>query len=203
MVFWNRQVRKDSEMFVEWIKENIVPIAIGFVSVLVISILIFLGVHTTDVSGTISSKNWERKIYIDKYDWVHHTKESSTVPDGAINVDRWTEAERYNTTDANGKTVRRTRYVKHVSYDIQEWTYSRELDSSGIYPDVPFWPDYSLSVNPVEREGNKTENYTIVFIIKGKEKKYHPKFDEYTRLTESKTYTCKVNGFGFVVNLAK
>lgn len=181
----------------DWIKEHFyVPIILGVL--LIAGILLYLGLHTTDIQGKVLSKEWVRTIYIEKYDWVHHSKEGRSAPEGAINIKRWTETEHYTVTDEDGNKQTKTKWVDHISYDVQEWTYSREVVLRGVHPEVPEWPTYVLGRMPMEREGSRREEYTISIKILDKIKKFHPEREEYERISNREEYICKVNGFGAI-----
>jgi len=174
------------------------------VSLITICTLSFLGFHTTEGKLAVVSKNWNRTIVIQKYDWVHYSRESSFVPDGAINVRKWTEREVSHYTDSNGKRKSRTHYNNHVSYDVQEWCFSREVSSSGTQDTDPFWGAYILAKNPPEREGIKEQKYTINFQLQEsiKTKVYKTKsFEEYSSLSLDRNYVCSINGFGFITKV--
>lgn len=185
---------------IDWVKENVIAVVLGSVAVLV-AILLFLGFHTTEIPGKVISKEWSRTIYIQKYDWVHHSREGSSSPEGAINIKKWSESESYTTTDSDGKIHHKTKWVNHISYDVQEWTYSREVNSRGNHPEIPFWPSYTLGSRPPEREGSRNDEYIIVFKIKDKIKKFKPDQEEYDRISNREEYVCRVNGFGFVTKV--
>ena len=192
---------------IDWIKENVAAVLIG-VGVVIIGVLISLFVITHDEPGTVMNKQWSRTISIQKYDWVHHSKESNYAPTGAINIKRWTETENYTTTSTTGsgenkktKTEYHTRFVDHISYDVQEWTYSRDVKSEGVHPQLPEWPAYVLGIQPLEREGGRTEQYTVVVRVKDRDKTFHPEFAQYTDMSIDRKYNCSINGFGSVVRI--
>ena len=135
---------------------------VGGIAILAIGVLIFLGVHTTTINGQIIQKNWSRTIVIDKYDWVHHKHTGSTCPEGAINFRTWSETTSSVSIDPDGGVSLDVDTEDYVEYDIMEWTYSRQVSSSGYFPVVPKWPEYTLGSKPREREAERDGTYTIV-----------------------------------------
>lgn len=189
---------------VEWIQDHIAAIAIGAV-VIVVAVLVTLACVHHNEQGTLVSKEWVRTINIEKYDWVHHSREGSTAPDGAINIKRWTEAEHYTTTstDSKGKTstTSHVRFVDHISYDVQEWQFSRQVQNKGSGTEIPNWPQYTLGATPQEREGDRAEQYTVTLKIEDDTKTFHPDYAQYNDMMIDRKFDCVINGFGTVVKV--
>ena len=189
---------------IEWIQDHVAVVVITIV-VVIAAILITLACVHHNEQGTVVAKEWVRIISIEKYDWVHHSREGYTAPDGAINIKRWTEAEHYTTTstDSKGKThtTSHVRFVDHISYDVQEWQYSRQVQNNGSGSDTPEWPVYTLSTTPQEREGSRDEKYTVTFRVKDDTKTFHPDFAQYNDMMIDKQLDCVINGFGAVVKV--
>lgn len=186
----------------DWIEEH-VPWVVGISIALVIGIIIFMGLKTYSVDGTATSKEWTRTITIEKYDWVHHSHDSSHHPIDAINVHHSSRIKTTYSTDSNGKKTTHYKTVYHVSYDVMEWTHSRNVQSTEFYPIVPYWPTVVLSVNPLERERDRNENYYINFLVKKKNKRYTTTSAEYDSINNNHAYVLNVNLFGIIrkVNL--
>ena len=219
---WDNFARKNESFGM--VKDNWWIFAIIALVISTIGILIFLGVHTTDHEAYVNSKVWKRVQIVEKFDWVHHSRESDfsypSIPDGARDTRRWTTTRTNHHSeqvasgtykDSKGST--HTRYKTrtwntytteyHVSYDVREWTFSRDLTLTGNAHKEPEWPTTTLGSDPQERYGSRSEEYIVCFKVPYKEKekdksyKTHD-YSSYISLKVDHKYVCKINGFGVI-----
>jgi hypothetical protein len=185
-------------------RDSYIKLGIGIIVVALIGTLIFLGVHTKEMDGKFISKSWTRTIGIEKYDWVHHKHSDSfdypRIPDGAINIKSWTDTD--YSIDEEGNTESDTEY--YVSYDVQEWTYSRDISTTGVYPEDPKWPNPRFSNDPPERESCRYQDLKIKLHFNeiNKDIEYSSKFeDEYNSFNGKLLYICSVNHYGTICKI--
>lgn len=86
-------------------------------------------------------------------------------------------------------------YATKYYYEIDRWVTVDRAVSSGEDHD-PHWPDVNLKEK--QRKGNKSETYTVVVTIEGKDttKEYSMPFDEWKSLEKGSTVKLKVNKLG-------
>ena len=159
--------------------------------------LILASTITRDVSGICSNKQWESYVYIEKYDWNHHSKESSSsisIPVGARNVHKWTS------THTNSDGERKTKY--HVSYEIREWITSRTIKAFGDSTIEPYFEKFVLSQNPEERVANKQFKFIFSFNHEDKSKSYTTQdMNIYNIISIGNKYNLKVNLLGHITKI--
>lgn len=86
-------------------------------------------------------------------------------------------------------------YATKYYYEIDRWVTVDRVIASGKDHD-PHWPDVNLKEE--QRKGNKSETYTVVVTIEGKDttKEYSMPFDEWKSLEKGSTVKLKVNKLG-------
>jgi hypothetical protein len=91
-------------------------------------------------------------------------------------------------------------YKNRVTYSIVKWTVMR-TERAGASDHNAYWPVTKLGQG--EREGKKTEKYTVLFTDrKGKELKYETVSEsEWKALREGQKYKAKVDFFGTITKI--
>lgn len=191
-------------------------ICICSLSGFVLVVVLFCAIATRDIDANATSKTWERTVIVQKYDWVHkhHSSEFMypSIPQGARNTNSWmsSHVHRRSRTTYSGSGENRkshTTYYNdydteyHVSYEIQEWTFSRNVVAKGTDEQKVEWPNVVYALQPPEREGNKTESFTIKFFFPYLEKEKLYTTNDYTiynQIDVGRTYACDINYFGFI-----
>ena len=191
-------------------------------AVMGLGVLIYCLSKTSAINIPVTNKEWTREITIEKYDWVTRTdsRESTTseydivgilmgdgrypnVPSGARNVNRWIDTHSRTKTDNDGNSRKVDYYEYNIRYEIQEWTYSRTLKSSGGFNDEMKWPEFVSSDYYMERERNRSQNFVIYFLVNNKSKKYKSdKENIYNSIKVDRNYECQINGFGVITEVA-
>ena len=146
--------------------------------------------RTEDINAIVTDVEWERSIAIEAYTTV--TKEAwwDEIPeDGELQT--CTEKHRYTSDEpeANATEVCGEEYVEdtgtgvgevvqdcsyevyddYCEYTIMDWVIIDEVTETGYDLD-PFWPEVALALD--EREGERTEDYTIFFAGDGETYEY-------------------------------
>jgi hypothetical protein len=157
--------------------------------------VIWLFTRSEEISATVSAHEWERTIVVDEYQATAQEAWCDTMPSGAYNVRRSQEV-RETRQIADGQdcsTVRRdngdgtfserqectTRYRDEPVYDdycrftLDQWAEGRRVQTSGnALAPAPAWGNVQLNCANssrlgCEREGNRTETYTVTFTNEG------------------------------------
>ncbi len=176
-------------------------IGIAALVVFVIACLGCVGVFAfwkKDASLVAKGHSWERSIAVEKMQEVRESAWQDEVPRGAENL-RCSSEKRSTKKVQDGETCRTKRkdngdgtysestkctpkytsepvYDEKCSYQIQKWKVSRTEKASGTsVKDTPKWPAVRLaktgSCLGCEREGKRSETYTVAFKMDGSETK--------------------------------
>ncbi len=139
-------------------------------------------------SAFVTGHRWERAVSIQSLQAVPGSSSCDSLPNGAYSIDRRYEqvgsrsvpdgetCERRQVDQGDG-TFREERvcqpkyrqeavYGYVCSYVVNVWNNAREVTSSGDMSMAPAWPAMSLKAGTAlgaEREGERTENYWLVF----------------------------------------
>ncbi len=86
------------------------------------------------------------------------------------------------------------RYATVYYYEIERWVYERTETARGTGKETPAWPEISLAEQ--EREGNRTESYTLTAVnSKGKEFYYTCRSEEeWQKLKEGTSLNVRASG---------
>ncbi|MBN1287010.1 MAG: zinc ribbon domain-containing protein [Anaerolineae bacterium] len=180
-------------------------LAVVAVVVVVIGGLIFMFTRTTESSAYVTGHSWERQIDIEAYGPVSDSAWCDSMPGGAYNITRRQEQRSTRQVpDGEECSVRRvdngdgtfsereecrTKYRDEPVYDdkcyftIDRWAHARTVTASGdSLRDAPYWPDTNITrtgtCNGCEREGNRSERYTVRLKDSESGKEYSCNLDE-------------------------
>jgi hypothetical protein len=140
-------------------KQLFASIIIWSIGIILVSILVwyqyFFKIPT---AGVVSSHNWTRTVNIEACVPVMH--ESSTLPPKAIG-DTLYEEHVGNMMLPVGSGEQTTyifipRYETWHKYYLKEWSFVRSVVANGNNTHL-YWPEYTLSTNPLERKSTTTE----------------------------------------------
>lgn len=170
-------------------------IAIVVVLLLACAVGGFLLFRTTETTATVTGVSWERTIDIEVLDTV--TKEAATIPAGGRKVrEKQVQVEETVQTGTetyvcgqkdlgNGmfedeeceRPVYETRQRNETVYvyEIDEWVVDRTEEASGN-DYSPYWPRSDLDDD--EREGERTETYTVLVEDTENGETYNVEMDE-------------------------
>ena len=159
---------------------TVLAVLIGLLVVGCIALVIFL-TRTTEIIGTVTSAEWTRTINVEQLGMVTKSDWKDAIP---AEAQVGTCEQRYNHTqdqpEGNYKEVCGTPYtvdtgtgygevvqdcqyeiyMDYCTYTAQEWQVVQPYTLSGLDFN-PSWPQFVL--NSGQREGSRTENYTIYF----------------------------------------
>jgi predicted nucleic acid-binding Zn ribbon protein len=151
--------------------------------VIVVILLIF---KTDEVNATVSGVKWERSIAVEEFTTVTASDWWNEIPEGA-EVQSCSEEYRYTSDEpqANATEVCGEEHVEdtgtgigevvqdctyevyddYCEFTVMEWTVVETLTETGddLSPD---WPEVTLTTD--QREGERSEDYTITFSDNGK-----------------------------------
>lgn len=170
-----------------------------------------------DVSGTVNRTSWERSIVIEEYRAITQKAWRDQVPAGATLL-TCTLEYRYDsdTPKPNSEEVCGTPYTKdtgtgigevvqdchyrvsddYCSYESMQWTVTDTLRAKGTDQSA-YWPNVNIS--STQREGQKTESYTVWFTGSGKEYTWNlSDYRLYQQATLGSRWNLVVNGLGAV-----
>jgi hypothetical protein len=197
--------------------------ALPMVAVLAMCCLVvgFLFFRTTSLTGTVQNTQWQRTIDIEAQREVTKEAWRDEVPAGA---DAFSCSERYRTRQdsptANSKEVCATElvdqgngaaevvekcyyevYDDYCQYKALEWQKVDQALAQGT--DLqPYWPQVNLAGD--QREGNRTENYTVDFNTKDGTKQFTTTDESlYIQFEPDSLWTLKVNTIGSVMDVSR
>jgi membrane protease subunit (stomatin/prohibitin family) len=181
--------------------------------------LVFALTRTTDTAGVVQSVHWKLTIGIEALRDVEKAAWQDQIPADA----RVGACElKYRETRANPDAARESKkvcgtpytkdlgngvsevvqdceyeiYDNYCSYTVKEW---REVDQAVAEGGdlKPQWPLFTLASG--EREGQRTENYTVVFDAEGQTYNYSPgTASDFAQFEPGSRWTLKVNMLGGV-----
>lgn len=183
----------------------------------VVSLLWF---RTDDVSGQVTSASWEYSIGIEEMGPVEHSDWEDEVPSGAEILSCSEEVrtvqdspapnaeevcgEPYtvDTGSGVGEVVQDCEY--HVYDDMCTYTVLEWMEVDRVYTSgedyTPDWP--ALSLRSGQREGERQEDYTIIFRTDGKDYTYSPsEQSEFLIYQPGSEWILKINTFDAVMDV--
>lgn len=192
----------------------------GIVAVLLLCAVgaYFLFFRTSDTVGTVTGLNWQRTIAImamvpvRSADWQDQVPSDANVLGCELKPRRTSDVEEPNSVKVcgtpyvldqgtgSGKVVQDCQYrvsEQYCSFTRLQWTVINTVAARGT--DLqPNWPLYSL--NTGEREGNRAEEYRVIFDAGGKQYTYTANdASRYTQFQPGSRWVLKVNGLGDIV----
>jgi hypothetical protein len=185
-----------------------------------IATAVILGSRTQDVTAQVQSVSWQRSIEILAQAPVQTGNWEAEVPAGAENLscaDRFRETRPepapkstevcgtpYTVDEGSGagKVVQDCEYQvydTYCEYTVLEWQVVTRAVAHGNDSQA-YWPEYSLEAG--QREGDRIENYLVIFERDGKIYEYSLSDSTlFARLTPGSQWTLKVNTFGRVTDV--
>jgi ribosomal protein L40E len=198
----------------------IIAIVVAILAVIGIISVISIGSQEKGLTGTLSSAKWERVIEVQQFGPVQKDDWRDQIPSGAdigqcSDKVRSTSDEQvpnsrevcgapYKVDKGNGvaEVVQDCQYEVYDSYcdyTVDEWHAGENLVASGSGIGAA-WPDLNLSAQ--QREGDRTERYTLRFNADGKDYSYQTNdFSLYRQAQPGSRWKITVNGFGSIVAL--
>lgn len=181
----------------------------------------FLFFRTSDTVGTVTGANWQRTIAIMAMvpvrdaDWQDRIPADATVLGCELKPRRTSDLEEPNSVQVcgtpyvvdqgtgSGKVVQDCQYrvsEQYCSFTRLQWTVINTVVARGT--DLqPNWPLYAL--NTGEREGNRAEEYRVIFDAGGKQYTYTPgTASDFAQFRSGSRWILTVNGLGNVVQAA-
>ncbi|MCC7162066.1 MAG: zinc ribbon domain-containing protein [Anaerolineae bacterium] len=178
----------------------------------------FLFFRTSDTVGTVAGTSWQRTIAIMALtpvrgaDWQDRIPTDATVLGCELKPRRMSQVEEPNSVKVcgtpyvldqgtgAGKVVQDCQYQvseEYCSFTRMQWTVINTVAARGT--DLqPNWPLYSLATG--EREGNRAEEYRVIFDGGGQQYTYTPNtVNEYTQFRPGSRWLLKVNGLGNII----
>lgn len=198
----------------------IIGIVVAILAVIGIIAAISIGSQEKGLTGTLSGANWERVIEVQQFGPVQKDDWQDQIPSGAeigqcSDKVRSTSDEQvpnskevcgapYKVDKGNGvaEVVQDCQYEVYNSYcdyTVDEWHAGENLVASGSGMGAA-WPEINLSSQ--QREGDRTERYTLHFTADGKDYNYQTNdFSIYQQAQPGTRWKITVNGFGSIVGL--
>jgi ribosomal protein L40E len=196
------------------------PIGLIAIGVIVVIAIAFLFFRTMDTTAAVQSLSWDRQIKIMAQRPVTHETWQDQIPSGAQAGSCTQKVRRTQDNPApNSDKVCGTPYtidqgngtakvVQDCQYQVKdnwcqftqlEWTVVDAVVAKGNDSN-PKWPPLNLSAG--QREGDRAEDYEVVFSSDGKQYKYSPKdAAEFSQFTIGSRWTLKVNTLGGVTGV--
>ena len=211
----NTQASKSSS-FRPWMM-----LPIGAILMLVCVIIGFLLFHTATVSGIVQNTQWQRAIAIQeqrqvtKQDWRDQVPGGATVlscqqqyrsrqdnpAPGAKEVCSTKMIDQGNGAARVEQTCYYEVYADYCKYQALEWQTVNQAQAQGT--DLkPYWPQF----NPVngQREGDRTETYTVFFQTKDGVKQYVTNDAVlYTQFLPGSEWLLSVNTLGSILDVSQ
>ncbi len=194
----------------------------GIVGVLLLCAVgaFFLFGRTTELVGTVAGVTWQRSIAIMAQtpvraaDWRAQIPNDAKVLSCELKPRRYSNVQEPNSTQVCGtpylvdqgngtaKSVQDCQYrvsEQYCSYTRLQWTVINTLVARGT--DLqPTWPNLALATG--EREGNRAEEYRVIFDAGGQQYTYQPQnTNEFARFQRGSRWQMKVNGIGSITEL--
>lgn len=178
-------------------------------------VVILILTKTEEINAVVMDVQWERSIAIEAYSPVTKSDWWDEIPSDA-EVLSCTEKHRYTSDDpvANATEICGEEYVEdtgtgvgevvqdcvyevyddYCDYTVMEWAVVETVTETGDDLD-PFWPDVTLYSD--EREGERSEEYTIFFSDKNEDYEYTTSDEAIFLLAESGSeWILEVNKLG-------
>ena len=194
--------------------------AAGLLIVIGIFTLIGLGFKKTDLTGSLNGMEWKREIAVEEYGPVSKSDFISDIPSGADigscnqRLKGTSDSPSTNSVEVCGEPYKVDKgngvaevvqdckyeiYEDFCDFTVEEWHDGSPLIASGSGPNAA-WPAVSLSNN--QREGDRSENYTMEFISNGDMFTYSTSdYALYHQANTGSEWNLTVNGFGAVVDI--
>jgi ribosomal protein L40E len=194
-------------------------VAAGILVVIGIISLIGLGLKKTDKFGSLNSMEWKRKIAIEVYgpvekqDWKDNVPSSAVLGSCSDRVRNTSDTYVSNSVEVCGapykvdkgngvaEVVQDCKYEVHddyCDYQVDEWHNGQPLVATGSGPNAT-WPPVTLTGK--QREGTRSEHYTLTFLANGDQYTYETSdYAFYRQAKIGSAWTLTVNGFGSVVS---
>jgi len=153
-------------------------VVIGVVVLAVIALIIMRFVWKEKTGVEVTGHTWTRTIEIERYDKFKESGACKNVPSGS-KVTKRTQGKKTCKTrkvDQGDGTFKEKKECKQpeeqCQYEVKKWKTARTLKESGDLDDEPIWPKVTLNKKGKkkskkkvgsEREGKRTESYTVVF----------------------------------------
>lgn len=200
-------------------RRRFIPLGVVILALICVAglAILYLGSRTQAMNGRVSSTHWERQVAIQALEAVQHEDWKDELPAEAV---VGTCTQRYRLTQSEpapgseevcgtpytvdtgsgmGKVVQDCEYKIYdewCNYTQQEWNTVDEAVARG--DDLaPQWPTFSLQAG--QREGQRQENYVVLFDVDGKNYRYTTNDpQEFLAFTPGSQWTLKVNALGGV-----
>lgn len=179
----------------------------------------FLFFRTSDTTGTVSGVSWQRTIAIlaqtpvRDANWQNQLPVNATVTSCELKPRRFSDVQEPNSKkvcgtpyvvdqgNGTGKAVQDCQYQvseQYCSFTHLQWTVINTVAARGT--DLqPNWPLYSLTTG--EKEGNRAEEYRVIFDAGGKQYTYTPSSStDFARFARGSRWSLKINGLGDIVD---
>ncbi|MEI8130953.1 MAG: zinc ribbon domain-containing protein [Leptolinea sp.] len=198
----------------------IIGIVVAVLAVIGLIILLSIGGQKKGLEGTLSGATWERIIEVQlfgpvqKDDWKDKvptnakigqcTDRSRSFSDKPVPNSKEVCGDPYKVDKGNGvaEVVQDCKYEvfdSYCEYSVDEWHTGDSLKAAGSGVGV-VWPDTNLG--PQQREGDRTENYSLHFSVDGKDYTYQTSdYSLYQQATPGSRWKITVNGFGSIVSI--
>src|SRR5581483_1575309 len=178
----------------------------------------FLFGRTTDTIGTVASVNWQRTIAIMAQATVRDAAWQDQIPAGANVLGCEWKPRRYSDLpepnsekvcgtpyvidqgNGTGKVVQDCQYLvkeQYCSFTRLQWSVVDTLAARGTDFN-PYWP--ALSLQNQQREGNRAEEYHVLFDARGERHTYSPaNANEFAKYKIGSQWKLTINGLGSIV----
>ncbi len=198
------------------------PLMIGGIVAVILLCLVgayFLFFRTSDTVGTVTGVTWQRTIAILAQTPVRDANWQDQIPAGATVLSCELKPRRFSDVqEANSVKVCGTPYVidqangtgqvvqdcqyqvseQYCSFTRLQWTVINTVAARGT--DLqPNWP--ALALKTGEREGNRAEEYRVIFDAGGKQYTYQPPASEFARFQRGSRWNLKINGLGAITSV--
>ena len=198
----------------------IIAIVVAALAVIGLIIVLSIGSQKKGLVSTLSGTNWERVIEVQQFGPVKKDDWKDKIPSGAM-IGQCADKVRdtsdqpvpnskeicsapYKVDKGSGvaEVVQDCKYEvfdSYCDYTVDEWYAGDSLKAEGSGSGV-VWP--SLNIGPQQREGDRTENYTLHFSVDGKDYTYQTNdYALYQQAEPGSRWKITVNGFGSIVSL--
>jgi len=194
-------------------------VAVAFVVLVIVGIMVTRGCSQS--GGVVQSVSWTYSIDVEGLAPATSSGWLDEIPAGA-EIGQCTEKVRtieaepvpgaievcgtpyvVDTGTGQGEVVQDCEYHvmgKWCTYTVLQWTKGvREVVAEGSDFD-PFWPELRLNRN--EREGERSERYTVEFLSDDRNYNYHPRsLEEFRRFEIGSQWDITTNALGGVVSV--
>jgi ribosomal protein L40E len=198
----------------------IIAIVLAILAVIGLVTVLSIGGQKKGLEGTLSGANWERVIAVEQFgpvqkeDWRDHIPSSAiigqctdrvrTTSDNPVPNSKEVCGAPYKVDKGNGvaEVEQDCKYEvndSYCDYTVDEWHAGDSLRAQGSGMAV-VWPD--LNLGEKQREGARTEKYTLHFKAEGKEYTYQTSdYGVYQQAQPGSRWKITVNGFGSIVSI--